>query len=434
MSCAVSSLAGSGHAGFENRRGTASQLNNPINLTITTYGDVLIADWGNHCIRKISPFGDVTTFAGTGVTGHVDGPRASAEFATPCGIAADSAGNVYVADNHCIRHISPDGEVRTIAGQPGTPGFADGQGTAAMFNTPYDLAIDGEGNLIVADCLNHRIRRVTPQGDVVTIAGGPPGELNAIGEAARFNEPKAVAVSRSGDILVSDNRSGTIRRIQPDRTVTTVASMAEPRGLAFDGDDNLYVSCGFLVRKISSTGDKTVTVLAGTNSGAGYSDGAPSDARFQNLTGIAIDAEGNILVCGGDHRIRVIAAGVTPPPILPLPQIPPSSRVAQMAALLSDPSRADVTFVVEGEKIKAHSVLLAARSEYFERMLCGGFAEAGSSAAGSAAQIPIQNTTPAAFRALLRYLYTDELAFSEDDVRARARSPRRSSLDLSGAP
>jgi len=121
-------------------------------------------------------------------------------------------------------------------------------------------------------------------------------------------------------------------------------------------------------------------------------------------------------VCGGDHRIRVIAAGVTPPRILPLPQIPPSSRVAQMAALLSDPSRADVTFVVEGEKIKAHSVLLAARSEYFERMLCGGFAEAGSSAAGSAAQIPIQNTTPAAFRALLRYLYTDELAFSEDDV------------------
>jgi hypothetical protein len=296
-----------------------------------------------------------------------------------------------------------------------------------MFNTPLDLAIDGEGNLIVADCMNHRIRRVTPQGDVVTIAGGPPGKLDAIGEAAQFNEPKAVAVSRSGDILVSDNRSGTIRRIQPDRTVTTVASMAEPRGLAFDGDDNL-----FLVRKISSTGDKTVTVLAGI--GVGYSDGAPSNARFQNLTGIAIDAEGNILVCGGDHRIRVIAAGVTPPPILPLPQIPPSSRVAQMAALLSDPSRADVTFVVEGEKIKAHSVLLAARSKYFERMLCGGFAEAGSSAAGSAAQIPIQNTTPAAFRALLRYLYTDELAFSEDDVRARARSPRRSSLDLSGAP
>jgi hypothetical protein len=187
-----------------------------------------------------------------------------------------------------------------------------------------------------------------------------------------------------------------------------------------------------LVRKISSTGDKTV--FAGNNAGAGYSDGAPSDALFQNLTGIAIDAEGNILVCGGDHRIRVIAAGVTPPRILPLPQIPPSSRVAQMAALLSDPSRADVTFVVEGEKIKAHSVLLAARSEYFERMLCGGFAEAGSSAAGSAAQIPIQNTTPAAFRALLRYLYTDELAFSEDDVRARACSPRRSSLDLSGAP
>ena len=251
MSCAVSSLAGSGHAGFENRRGTASQLNNPINLTITTYGDVLIADWGNHCIRKINPFGDVTTFAGTGVTGHVDGPRASAEFATPCGIAADSAGNVYVADNHCIRHISPDGEVRTIAGQPGTPGFADGQGTAAMFNMPYDLAIDGEGNLIVADCLNHRIRRVTPQGDVVTIAGGPPGELNAIGEAARFNEPKAVAVSRSGDILVSDTRSGTIRRIQPDGTVTTVASMAEPRGLAFDGDDNLGRSPAQVTRQSS---------------------------------------------------------------------------------------------------------------------------------------------------------------------------------------
>jgi len=234
MSCAVSSLAGSGHAGFENRRGTASQLNNPTNLTITTYGDVLIADWGNHCIRKISPFGDVTTFAGTGVTGHVDGPRASAEFATPCGIAADSAGNVYVADNHCIRHISPDGEVRTIAGQPGTPGFADGQGAAAMFNTPLDLAIDGEGNLIVADCMNHRIRRVTPQGDVVTIAGGPPGKLNAIGEAARFNEPKAVAVSRSGDILVSDTRSGTysspaqVTRQSSPATMLALATVMAP--------------------------------------------------------------------------------------------------------------------------------------------------------------------------------------------------------------
>ena len=422
MSCAVSSLAGSGHAGFENRHGTASQLNTPVSLTVTTYGDILIADWGNHCIRKITPFGDVVTFAGTGVTGHVDGPRASAQFATPCGIAADSAGNVYVADNHCIRHISPDGEVRTIAGQSGTPGFADGQGTAAMFSDPKDLAIDGEGNLIVPDSGNHRIRRVTPQGDVVTIAGGPPGEIDANGVAARFTNPIAVAVSRSGDILVSESAQsyepGKIRRIQPDRTVTTVARMAEPRGLAFDGDDNLYVSCGFLVKKVSSTGD--VTAFAGSNSGAGYSDGAPSQARFQNLTGIAIDAEGNILVSGGDHRIRVIAAGVTPPPILPLPQIPPSSRVAQMAALLSDPSRADVTFVVEGEKITAHTVLLVARSEYFERMLCGGFAEAGSSAAGSAAQIPIQNTTPAAFRALLRYLYTDELAFSEDDVRACA--------------
>ena len=416
---AVSTFAGNGAAGCEDRRGTASTFSHPHDIAVDLVGDVLVAE--SHRIRKLSAFGDATTFAGA-EPGHRDGARADALFNTPNGVATSSLGNIYVADsgNHCIRCIALDGQVTTVAGRPGTAGFGDGQGDQALFNHPARIAVDNEGHLIVADYHNHRIRRVTTDGAVTTIAGGAgPGNLNAVGEAARFSGPAAVAGGLQGEIMVSDYSNNAIRCIKPDGTVTTHASnVTQPCGLAITADGSLLVNSGFRIVRVSPAGD--MSIFAGSNAGAGYADGAANVAKFSSLQGLAIDAEGGVLVTttgtvggAGDHRIRHVAAGLVPQPMLPLPVVPRSRFVEQMTSLLGEPRGADVTFVVGGEHITAHRVILSARSEYFARMLDGSFQEAASAPADP---IAIQHTTPSAFRALLAYLYTDALQFDEADI------------------
>jgi streptogramin lyase len=178
-----------------------ARFNNPTGLATDASGNVYVADYNNHTIRKITPAGVVTTLAGTaGVSGGEDGAGAAARFSSPAGLATDASGNVYVADfgNHTIRKITPAGVVTTLAGKASTRGNDNGNGAAARFNSPRGVATDASGAVYVADTYNYTIRKITPAGEVSTLAG--TAGLNGFQPGALpggLFEPSAMAVSDS---------------------------------------------------------------------------------------------------------------------------------------------------------------------------------------------------------------------------------------------
>ena len=215
----VTTLAGSSQAGYKDGVGLDAQFKSPASLDVDQAGNVYVADTTNNRIRRIAPDGQVTTLAGpleTGyIVGYADGPAAEALFQGPRSVAVDEAGNVYVADtgNHCIRVISPAGQVTTLAGAP-EPGYADGQGAQARFNFPSGIAIDANRNLYVADTANHRIRKIAPDGTVTTLAGsGQPGNADGPAGEAQFRAPEGVAVDADGNVTVADTGNHRIRKV-----------------------------------------------------------------------------------------------------------------------------------------------------------------------------------------------------------------------------
>src|SRR5207237_879105 len=194
----------------------------------------------NYTIRKITPAGAVTTLAGTAEQiGAADGTGNAARFSSPFGVAVDGASNVYVADtyNNTIRKIAPAGAVTTLAGSAGQYGSADGTGNAARFNSPFGVAVDSVSNVYVADTYNYTIRKITPAGEVTTLAGsaGQYGSADGLGSAARFGGgpgpfpggPRGVAVDSDANVYVADSDNDTIRKITPAGAVTTMAVSAE---------------------------------------------------------------------------------------------------------------------------------------------------------------------------------------------------------------
>ena len=169
-----------------------------------------------YCVT--SPVGTVTTFAG-GSSGSADGTGADARFYDPVGVAVDGDGNVYVADygNHAIRKITPAGVVTTLAGTAGSSGSADGTGADARFKYPSGVAVDGDGNVYVGDTSNNQIRKITPAGEVTTLAGTATGSgfADGIGPFARFFAPYGVAVDGDGNIYVADNANHVTRKVTP---------------------------------------------------------------------------------------------------------------------------------------------------------------------------------------------------------------------------
>jgi sugar lactone lactonase YvrE len=275
----------------------------------------------NNAIRKISPSGEVLTLAGSTTAGSANGTGSAAQFDAPHGLAVDSSGNVFVADlsNHSIRKITPAGVVTTFAGQSGSVGSADGTGDAARFYNPMGVTIDQADNVYVADFNNHTIRKITPSAVVTTIAGlaGSPGSTDGSGVNARFNAPSGIVVDGTGNIYVSDGGNRTIRKITPSRDVTTLAGLAGnggsadgigsaarfvgPNGLTVDTAGNVYVVDFGTVRKITATG--SVTTLAGSPGVAGYADGTGTTVQFNQAFGIARDANGYLYVGDGSNYI-----------------------------------------------------------------------------------------------------------------------------------
>jgi NHL repeat len=265
-------------------------------------GNLYVVDELYHTIRKITSAGSVTTIAGFGASGYVDGVGTSAKFSTPEGIAIDATGNLYVTDvlNHCIRKITPAGVVNTFAGN-GTAGagYVDGTGTSARFNAPTGIAIDGAGNLYVSDSSNRRIRKISPLGEVSTLAGsGVVGNLDGAGTAATFTRPFGLTLDGSGNLYVTDIGSNLLRKISPAGAVTTLAGTEGTAGVvdgvgtaaqfkapafpSLDAAGNLYVSDygGHTLRKVTPAG--VVTTVAGSADLRGSDNGTGANARFFN--------------------------------------------------------------------------------------------------------------------------------------------------------
>lgn len=309
---------------------STARFNYPQGIAVDSSGNVYVADSSSSTIRKITPAGVVSTLAGVqGSSGYVDGTGANAEFDNPTGIAADSSGNVYVADtgNNVIRKISSAGMVSTLAGSSaGTSGSADGTGSAASFNSPRGVTVDSSGNVYVADTLNSTIRKISSTGLVSTVAGtaGSPGSTNGTSTSARFNVPASIAVDSGGNLYVADTNNNAIRKISPVGQVTTLAggtsgsadgagsaaSFNGPSGVAVDSSGNVYVadSSNSTIREITPAG--AVTTLAGTAGVTGSIDGMGNAARFNYLVGIAVDSSGYLYVADTyNNTVRTISPG-----------------------------------------------------------------------------------------------------------------------------
>ncbi len=305
-------LAGrAGELGSADGTGSAARFNGSHGVTVDHVGNIYVADEFNQTIRKISPAGVVTTLAGlAGVSGSADGSGSTARFAYPQDVSVDRAGNVYVADrdNHAIRKVTPAGEVTTLAGLAGSGGLADGTGSQARFNRPHGVAADDAGNVYVADSANHAIRKIGPGGEVTTLA--------------TMVWPADVAVDRAGYVFVADAEDKTVLQIAPGGVVTTVAGLSgqagsvdgtgsgarfvEPWSVAVDSTGNLYVADHSIsvIRKIRASG--VVTTIAGLPAQTGSLDGTGSAARFSYPRGLAVDGGGNVVVADtGNNTIRV---------------------------------------------------------------------------------------------------------------------------------
>ena len=319
----VTNFAGSGSAGSADGTGAAASFNGPVGLSIDASGNIYVADRDHHRIRKITPAGVVSTFAGSGSAGSTNGTGTAASFRKPNDLAVDAAGNVYIADseNHKIRKITPAGVVSNFAGS-GSAGSANGTGSAASFNEPTGIAIDPSGNIYVCDKNNHLIRKITPAGVVSTLAGsGSAGSTNGTGTAASFKIPYNIQCDLSGNIYVADHDNHLIRKITPAGVVSTLAgsgsagntngtgtaaSFNNPRDIDLDASGNLYVcdKTNNRIRKITPAG--AVSTYAGSGS-AGSTNGTGSAASFSIPTGIIIDAYDNLYISDyGNQRIRKI--------------------------------------------------------------------------------------------------------------------------------
>ncbi len=330
----VSTFAGDGLPGVrDDVDAHTSRFTDPFGIAVDEQGNLYVADAGaSNRIRKLTPQGGaVSTFAGGAAEGFAEGAGTQAAFNTPSAIAFDGAGNLYVADtgNHRVRKVTPEGQVSTLAGD-GNAGWRDGAAAQAEFNAPVGVAVDSRnGNVYVADTYNDRIRLITAAGQVQTIAGGgvnsdgndvtdsgggAPGYADGAAlSAARFDTPCALAVTVNGDVLIADTGNDRVRRLTPDGQVTTLSYLASdgaradafaaPIGLALTHDKFLYVAEAGVGRITQIAPDGRAHLVAGV--GTGFADGDGWDAARFLPGGIAVDHAGDLYVAdSGNFVVR----------------------------------------------------------------------------------------------------------------------------------
>lgn len=327
----VSTLAGTGQPGDADGAGTDARFDRPNGGSVDDQGNVYIADSANHRIRKVTPLGVVSTVAGNGVPGYLDGPASQAMFSQPLGVCADAAGNVWVADtgNSRIRRIDAAGVVSTVAGN-GLPGYADGAALEAQFNFPNDLVADPHGSLFVIEFNNHTVRKIAGGMVGTWVGNGTAGYADGLGASARLNQPSGIAhdrIDRFGEVrlLVSEWGNQRVRRISTDGLVVTLAGTGvpgyvdgpgkqaqfrNPDGLAVDPQGWIYVADNGnqAIRRINPS-TLQVETIAGTGT-AGYADGPGASARFSAPAGLGIDRAGDLYVADdGNDRVRKIMLG-----------------------------------------------------------------------------------------------------------------------------
>ena len=351
----ISTIAGNGSAGFSGDGGPATQagLGGPERVVVDSAGNVYFSSIRNNRIRRITPEGIIDTIAGAGGHGYSGdgGPAAQATLNQPYGLALDAAGNLYIADseNNRIRRMTPEGIIRTVAGN-GVGGYSGdgGAATEAALNYPIGVAVDAVGNVYVADTENNRIRKVTPDGMIRTVAGN--GEQGAIGDGepatdAQLFLPTDVAIDRSGNLYIAGSQAYTygpyidgdhsIRKVTADGIITTVAGgrkpsdgLCFPQAVAIDAIGNVYITdSGFhRIRRLDLSG--ALATVAGSSAdleGAFGGDGGPASNALLDLGtkdytktcgGAAVDGAGNLYIADCENgRIRKVTS--TSAPVVP---------------------------------------------------------------------------------------------------------------------
>ncbi|WP_156328149.1 MULTISPECIES: alkaline phosphatase PhoX [unclassified Massilia] len=231
----VTTLAGASNAvGYADGNGGAARFNQPTRIETDTAGNLYVTDTGNSVVRKLTASGTVLTLAGNGTCGSSDGNSTSAQFCNPKGIALDRWGNLWIADtgNHTVRRIDPSGKVSTVAGAPGVCGSANGRGDVARFCNPQDVGVDEWGNVYVVDTGNSTIRMISAKGEVSTLAGqaGQCGSVDGSTSVSRLCAPSGIAVE-GNDLYIADTGNATVRRINLDNVTSTVAGVPGQQGI-----------------------------------------------------------------------------------------------------------------------------------------------------------------------------------------------------------
>ncbi|MFI2620070.1 NHL repeat-containing protein [Streptomyces sp. NPDC018584] len=334
----ILTIAGTGEAGSRGDGGPAARaaLNQPRALAADASGALYIAEWKGHRVRRIAPDGTITTVAGTGEPGYGGdgGPAARAELNEPGGLVCDAAGHLYVADywNHRVRRIAPDGTITTVAGT-GEPGYGGDGGPAAraLLNEPRGLALDGAGTLYVAEWKGHRVRRIAPDGTITTVAGtGDPGSgpdgVPAVD--SDLHHPIDIVTDATGRLYIADCWSHRVRVVSPDGLVTTVAGtgdpgyddraapaaaspLHQPRGVDLDREGNLYVadSLNECVRVVRPDG--SITTVAGGPPGEERESGPAAGVLLRYPRAVRMTPGGDLVIAETDrHRVRKVTASV----------------------------------------------------------------------------------------------------------------------------